>query len=346
MLALDKLPVADEAHDRAFLDLWIQDFGACAFSAADEVGLFVALVEGGRTAEQIAEVLRLEPDAVLAVCRALVGLRGLTVRGGTFELTDFTRAFWVKRTPAYRGREFDRHRDWEQHQRIVDTLEGRWAPIDDGERSFTAGWREGDLDAAAAARFTRVMHSMIFTPSLAAARCGALFGLRHVLDVGGGSGVFAAALVAHQPGVRATVLELPAVCEASRRILRDVASGSRVEHRAGNFFRDPWPDDADAAWLSNVLHDWPVETCRELLRKVFSALPPGGRVFVHEALLDPGRCGPTFTALFHLLMHMNHRGQQFTETSIFDLLTETGFRCPRVVHSYSYWSVVEGRRPE
>jgi acetylserotonin N-methyltransferase len=346
MIDLHQLPVADEAHDRAFLDLWIQDFGACAFSAADEVGLFVALVEGGRTAEQIAEVLRLEPDAVLAVCRALVALHGLTVCGGTFELTDFARAFWVKRTPAYRGREFDRHRDWEQHQRIVDTLEGRWAPIDDGERSFTAGWRDGDLDAGAAVRFTRVMHSMIFTPSLAAVRSGALAGVRHVLDVGGGSGVFAAAWIAHQPLARATVLDLPPVCEASRKILREVESGCRVEHHPGNFFRDPWPEDADAAWLSNVLHDWPLETCRELLRKVFSALPTGGRLFVHEALLEPDGCAPTFTAQFHLLMHMNHRGQQFTEASLFELLAEAGFRDLRVVHSYSYWSVVEGRRPE
>jgi hypothetical protein len=45
-------------------------------------------------------------------------------------------------------------------------------------------------------------------------------------------------------------------------------------------------------------------------------------------------------------MHMNHRGQQFTEASLFELLAEAGFRDLRVVHSYSYWSVVEGRRPE
>lgn len=344
MIALEKLDIVDEAHDRALLDLWIHDFGACVFSAADEVGIFVALAQGPQTAAQLADRLRLEPSALLAVCRALVSLQGLVESNDTFDLSAFSQAVWVKQTPCYRGREFDRHRDWEQHQRIVDTLEGRWAPIDDGQRPFSEGWRDGDVDPQAAYRFTRVMHSMIFLPSLAAARSGALSEVRHLLDVGGGSGIFSAALIAHQPEVSACVLDLPQVCEASRRILRPYETAARVKYHPCNFFHDPWPAEVDGVWLSNVLHDWPVETCKTLLKKAYHSLPIGGRIVIHEALLDACRCSPRFTTLFHLLMLMNHRGQQFTKEDLFGLLLDCGFTQPRVVFGYSVWSVIEGRK--
>ena len=345
MIALEHVPLADEAHDRAFMDLWIQDFGACALSAADEVGIFDALAEGGQTPRALAGSLRLDEEAVTATCRALVAMEALTANAAAFELTPYARSFWVRRSPAYRGREFHRHREWEQHERIVDTLETGWSPLLDSEESFTDAWRRGDVSEESAENFTRVMHSMILTPSLAAVRSGAFAAVRHLVDIGGGSGALAAALIAHQPESRATVMELEPVCAASRRILAATLSGAKVDYFPASFFDDPWPANADAFSLSNILHDWPVDTCRQILDRALAALPPGGALFVHEALLDDDRCAPRMTAIFNLLMRMNHRGQQFTRDDIVGLLEERGFGNIRVVHSYSYWSVIAAEKP-
>jgi 16S rRNA G1207 methylase RsmC len=180
---------------------------------------------------------------------------------------------------------------------------------------------------------------------LAAVKSGAFLAVKHLVDVGGGSGALAATLLAHQPACRATVMDLAPVCEASKTILASVESGSKVEYFPANFFADAWPFDADAFSLSNILHDWPLSRCREILRRAFTALPAGGRVFVLEALLDAERCTPRMSVLFNLLMQINHRGQQFTAQQLFELLLETGFSEPRVVHAYSYWSLVTARKP-
>ena len=345
MIALDEVPLADEEHDRAHMDLWISDFGACALSAADVLGLFNALVDGGRTAETLAGQLRLDARAVHATCRALVAMGVLSSDRDTFELTPPARLFWVETSPTYRGREFHRHRGWEQHERIVETLRAGWAPLLDTEASFTDAWRRGEVSVESAQNFTRVMHSMILTPSLAAVRSGAFADVRHLVDVGGGSGALAAALVAHQPGCRATVMDLEPVCAASREILAEIRSGAAVAYHVANFFDDPWPTDADAFCLSNILHDWPVPTGREILARAFAALLPGGHLFVHEALLNDDRTSPRMTALFNLLMCMNHRGQQFTRGDLFGLLEEQGLCNPRVVSTYSHWSVVAADKP-
>lgn len=345
MIALERLPLPDEADDRAFMDVWIQDFGACALSAADEVGLFGALGEAELTATALAASLTLDVGALVATCRALVAMGALLATDTGFVLSNSGRSFWWKESPCYRGREFHPHWDWDQHHRIVRALRVGWAPLLDTEESFSEAWARGEVSQESARNFTRVMHSLILVPSLAAVRSGAFLGVRHLVDVGGGSGALGATLLAHQPGCRATVMDLAPVCESSRTILANVESGGKVEYFPANFFADAWPSDADAFSLSNILHDWPLSRCREILRHAFTALPAGGRVFVLEALLDAGCCAPRMTVLFNLLMRLNHRGQQFTQQQLFELLVETGFSEPHVVHAYSYWSLVTARKP-
>ena len=345
MIALETIPLADALHDRAFMDLWIQDYGACALSAADEVGLFAALAGGERSAAALAQSLKLDAPALLATCQALVALGALVATPAGFELSGSGRLFWWPGSPCYRGREFHRHWEWEQHQRIVEALRAGWAPLRDCDEPLSEAWAHGNVSPQYAENFTRVMHSLILTPTLAATRSGAFQGVRHLVDVGGGSGALAAALMAHQPEARATVMDLEPVCESSRRILANVESGARVEYFPANFFVDRWPSDADAFMMSNILHDWPLAEGRQLVGCAFASLPPGGCLFVLEALLDDGRCSPRTNVLFNLLMQINHRGQQFTRGELCAMLTEQGFVAPRVALEYSYWSLVVARKP-
>ena len=56
-------------------------------------------------------------------------------------------------------------------------------------------------------------------------------------------------------------------------------------------------------------------------------------------------CAPRMTAIFNLLMRMNHRSQQFTRDDLFALLEERGFSNMRVASSYSYWSLIVADKP-
>ena len=59
----------------------------------------------------------------------------------------------------------------------------------------------------------------------------------------------------------------------------------RLDLIAGDMFADPVPPGADAILLSNVLHDWDVPDCRTLVARCAAALPPGGRLLVHDVFL-------------------------------------------------------------
>ena len=60
-----------------------------------------------------------------------------------------------------------------------------------------------------------------------------------------------------------------------------------------------------------IFHDWPPEKCRFLTQRSIESLPPGGRVIVHEMLLNANRTGPFGVAAFNMVMLMYVDGQQY-----------------------------------
>ena len=80
-------------------------------------------------------------------------------------------------------------------------------------------------------------------------------------------------------------MELPSVCDVARSYIADGGVSDRVETVSIDMFREEWPPSYDGMFFSNVFHDWDVETNLFLARRAYEALPPGGRIFLHEMLL-------------------------------------------------------------
>lgn len=104
---------------------------------------------------------------------------------------------------------------------------------------------------------------------------------RHVVDVGGGRGVLLAAVLAATPGLRGTLVDLPATADRGRRHLVEHGLAERSAVVGQSFF-DPLPSGGDVYVLSSVLHDWPDADCVRLLRGCADAAGNGGRVLVLE----------------------------------------------------------------
>jgi acetylserotonin N-methyltransferase len=195
-----------------------------------------------------------------------------------------------------------------------------------------------------ARRVASAMQSHSLPAAIALALNGNFDGVTRLLDVGGGSGCFAIALARQHPELRCTVMELPAMCEVAQEYI--VAGGvtDRVDTLAVDMFREPWPRGYDALFFSNVFHDWNFETCRWLTERSFEALPPGGRIYLHEMLLDDDGCAPLTTVSFSMLM-LGTQGQQFTLPELRGLLEPAGFKDIEAKSTYGYYSLVVGRKP-
>jgi SAM-dependent methyltransferase len=167
----------------------------------------------------------------------------------------------------------------------------------------------------------------------------------HLLDLGGGSGVFGAVIGRRYPHLRVTLFDRPLVCPLAAERFRRMDAGDRFHTIAGDFFRDPLPDGCDAVLLSHVLHDWSAEECVGLLRKVHDVLPEGGEIIVHDFMPDSRGVSPE-ASLFELTLVLDTpQGRVYTLPEIRELLEEVGFQGLRhraVVGGTSLVTAVKG----
>ncbi len=115
---------------------------------------------------------------------------------------------------------------------------------------------------------------------------------RRILDVGGNSGEFALRICQQHPTTRATILDLPLVCEIGRKHVSAGGAADRIAFRPGDARRDGFPVGHDLVVFKSFLHDWNERDARGFLAKAFQALPAGGGVLIYERGPISGCEGP------------------------------------------------------
>jgi acetylserotonin N-methyltransferase len=145
--------------------------------------------------------------------------------------------------------------------------------------------------------------------------------------------------------MRCTIMELPAMCVRAQQYIADGGVAGRVDTRTVDMFREAWPTGYDAIFLSNIFHDWDQATNTALAASAFAALPSGGRIFLHEMLINDDGSGPLAAASFSVLMLVGTKGRQYSFAELKALLEGVGFRDVRATATYGYYSLVSGRKP-
>jgi demethylspheroidene O-methyltransferase len=154
---------------------------------------------------------------------------------------------------------------------------------------------------------------------------------QRLLEVGGGDGTLAAHLLERHPQLKVDVYNIPATEALVARTREKHRLGSRLGFVGGDFLNEPLPKGYDALSFVRVLHDWPAETARHLMKAAYEALPSGGRILICEEFRTPER----LTAQFfwsYFLMGVDSCVSRLREVEYYQrTLTELGFKPPEVL---------------
>lgn len=148
---------------------------------------------------------------------------------------------------------------------------------------------------------------------------------RHLLDIGGGSGIYSCALRSVHTHLMATVLEKPPVDEVARKYIEQRGFAGRIAVVKSDMFRDAYPPDCDVHLISNVLHDWDVPDVRRILAQSFKWLEPGGLLIVHDAFLNVGKTGPLPVTEYSAQIMHNTQGKCYSISEVRGFLEAAGF---------------------
>lgn len=172
----------------------------------------------------------------------------------------------------------------------------------------------------------------------------ALNGAKILLDIGGGTGIYSIACLQKNPSLKAIVWDRPEVLKVAAEMAHDYGVSERLECRPGDFFADPVPGGCDVMLLSNILHDWDVPQCRELLKKCVAALPAGGRVLIHDVFLNDDLSGPLAQSLYSAALFTLTEGRAYSAAEYRSWLSETGLKPSAIVPTAVHCGVLTGTK--
>lgn len=338
-------PLPATNNDRIVWDTYLAAYRLPVLTVADEVGTLAALSAHALDTAALAAQLSANARALAIHLSLLAAMGFVERREGLWRATAEARRWLHPEAEGYCGPLIHGFRQSQPlHEQLLATL--RTGEKAEGHASAAAEWERGDLPPELAVRITAFMNAHSQASARGVAMLPLFAEVRSLLDVGGGSGIFAIQLARAWPRLRATVMEIASVCAAADSYIAEAGVEGRVATQAVNMFTEAWPQGHDALFFSNVFHDWSEPTCQILADKAFAALPSGGRILLHEMLLDDDHCGPLATAAFSVLMLLGTRGRQYSFAELRGMLEQAGFTQVETCETGGgYYSLVSAVKP-
>ncbi|MDJ0782026.1 MAG: methyltransferase [Desulfosarcinaceae bacterium] len=311
-------PSAPPWHPGTLLALSGSFWQTCALHAGVALDLFTHLANGSQTAAEVAAAADLSVDATARLLNALAALQLVETHGDRFTNTPAADQFLVATSPDYIGFMIRHHYHLVPGWSRLTEAVASGGPVRD---------RSSRNDPASREAFLMGMYnnSRLIAPRIAPAVD--LSGCRRLLDLGGGPGTYAIFFCRHYPRLRATVFDLPTTRPFAEKVIGEHGLADRVQFQAGDFLQDALATDPlyDAVWMSHILHGEGPDDCRTLVAKAADALAPGGRLAIHEFILDDDRRGPLFATLFSLNMLIGtEKGRAYTDGELREMMTAAG----------------------
>lgn len=288
--------------------------------AASELNVFTLLATQPKTAGEVAQAAGAQPEPVRLLLNGCVDAGLITRDDDRYQNTPVADAFLVEGRPAYIGHGL----------KYAEDLYPAWGRLSDLMRTNAPVMEPDSLlggDPEKTRAFVLAMHERARGIGAVLPHGVDLSGRTRLLDIGGGPGTYSISLVRKTPGLRSTVLDLPAVLAIAKEIIADNGCADRIDTKPGNYLTTPFGEGYDVALLSGMMHRETAENCRLLLRKAFAALDRGGLVIVSDVFFDDDqRTRPPFATQFALSMMLTAvHGTTHAKTEMAAWMSEAGF---------------------
>lgn len=218
-------------------------------------------------------------------------------------------------------------------------------PASWGSKKDEKEWVKAIESEDVAEKFTAAMDSRGAYLAPAMAHQVDLKNYHSVLDIAGGSGIYACAIANAHAHIRATVFERPPVDSATRFSIAKKGMSDKIDVISGDMLK-LLPKGFDVHLLSNVVHDWGEENVQIILKNSFAALPPGGLLMIHDAYLNEAKTGPLPVAEFSVLLMYSTEGKCYSIKEMQNMLEATGFVDIQFAPTVAWRSVITAKKPE
>lgn len=302
--------------------------------AAVKLGLFDMLFEKPCGVEELANKTLCSDTALRRLLSALAELGFVKTVGATYTLTRMSRKFFCRESSEYIGAFF-------LHQA---TLIEPWSRLTTSVRLGTMVRPRQRRLMSYRTQLRKYLEAMDCLGRIKARCIERQIDLqkhRMMLDIGGGMGTYAVAFAQANRNLRAVVADLPDVIRHARSYIRKQGCDGKIRAVALNCLDDMLSGEVfDLVLVSNLLHLYRPDDCRDIIGKAVTVLERGGTMVVHEYVTDRGNCA---AALFDLTMLVGTPyGRCYTAKEIKRWMRDAGITGIRAAHIAAGTSILWG----
>ncbi len=147
-----------------------------------------------------------------------------------------------------------------------------------------------------------------------------------VLDIAAGHGLFGIAVAKLNPQAHIVAVDWAQVLEVAKTNAQKAGVGDRYQALPGSAFDVQYGGPYDIALLTNFLHHFDHPICVGILKKIYAALKPGGRLAALEFVPNEDRVSPPMAAGFSLTMLLTTpSGDAYPLSALKAMYHEAGF---------------------
>jgi ubiquinone/menaquinone biosynthesis C-methylase UbiE len=313
-------------------------------SAAVSNKIFDTLENGAKTVEQVSNETGASVRGARAIMNALVGLDLLKKdRNGKYSLSPESEAFLISNKPGTLATFFSS---------ILPQLNSRWLRLSDAVRNGRPVVAVNQEDEGTEF-FGQLVENIIPMSYPGGQKLADHLKLSQaksdlrVLDLAAGSGIWGIALVQKSPRVRVTAVDWAGMIPTTKRITKKFGVRDRFDFVEGDLLEANFGTGHDIAVLGHILHSEGEQRSRQLLKKTFGALKPGGTIAIAEWLVNDRRTEPTHSLMFAVQMLVNtERGDTFSFKEIKNWLEGVGFKRVRKVEAPGPSPLILATKPQ
>jgi precorrin-6B methylase 2 len=302
-----------------------------AIKAAIDNRVFDILDAGPKTVEEIARESGASVRGLSAILNMLVSIELIAKSSdGRYRLTPESQTFLVSTKPSFQGAIF---------KHLTTQLMPSWMHLSEVVKSGKPATSVNE-QGAGSTFFEQFVEDILPLSYPAARTLGASLNLAaasspvRVLDLATGSGVWGIALAQLSQQVTVTAVDWPAVLPVTKRVAAKFGVAERFTLVAGDLQEAAFGTGYNIATLGHILHSEGAERSKQLIKKTFDALAPGGIIVIAEFVANDDRSGPTPAMIFAVNMLVNTDvGDTFTLREMIAWLTDAGFKNVRTLES-------------
>ena len=313
---------------------------AGAISCLAQMGIPDLVEAGPRSAEELAELIGAQPQALYRLMRATASV-GVLSEGpdGKFSDTPMSAVLRSNGNPSLRsfatmgGREWH-GRGWSQLEYCVRTGKQALEQIY-GTHIFDF-FKQRPEEARI---FNDAMTALSMIDSPAVADAYSFERINTIVDIAGGHGLLLATILKRNPSMRGILYEVPHVLEGAKDgPLKPVME--RCTLASGDMFSSV-PAGADAYIMKHIIHDWPDDLCVKILKGCRKGVNEGGKLLVVDCVIQPGNDFSPGKFL-DLQMLIFPGGCERSEKQFRELFAAGGWQLTRVIPTAAADCIVEG----